>query len=141
MNECIFCKIVNKEIPCYKVYEDEEILAFLDIGQATIGHTLVVSKKHYDDLLTIPTELLAKIIAVAQKIAIVQMNTLPNIKGVNLLNNCKEIAGQAINHFHLHVIPRYEKDDYHLEPATSHKLTNEDFIKLVEELKKGLTKC
>lgn len=139
MDNCLFCKIVYKEIPCYKVYEDEDVLAFLDIAQATIGHTLVISKKHYANLLEIPDEILEKIIVVAKKIAISEMKSLPNIQGINLVNNCKEVAGQVINHFHLHVIPRYTKEDYCIDPKGSNKLSNEEFNLVLENIKKGLT--
>ena len=111
----IFCKIVDGEIPCYKLYEDESVLAFLDISQVTKGHALVVSKKHYDTFLSIPQEEMHKVMDVAQRIGQVQIKLL-GARGVNILTNCYEAAGQTVPHFHVHVIPRYDdKDGYVLE--------------------------
>ena len=110
MDDCIFCKIVKREIPCYKVYEDSEILAFLDISQTTKGHTLVITKEHFDNFLYVPKDLLAKAISVAQKIAQAETASL-GAQGINILINTNEIAGQTIKHFHIHVIPRYSLND------------------------------
>lgn len=107
MEKDIFCKIIAGEIPCHKVYEDDDVLAFLDISQVTKGHTLVVSKKHYDNFLTIPKQEMHKVMDVAQRIGQVQMKLL-NAKGVNILMNCYEQAGQTVMHYHVHVIPRYQ---------------------------------
>lgn len=110
MDDCIFCKIINGEIPCSKVYEDDKILAFLDISQTTMGHTLVVTKEHFDNFLFVPKDLLSQAISVAQKIAQAEVTGL-NAKGVNILINTNEVAGQTVMHFHIHVIPRYSKED------------------------------
>ena len=105
----IFCKIIDGEIPCYKLYEDEDVLAFLDISQVTKGHALVVSKKHFENFLSTPQEEMHKVMDVAQRIGQVQI-TMMGAKGVNILTNCYEAAGQSVMHFHVHVIPRYEED-------------------------------
>lgn len=107
MEKDVFCKIVDGEIPCYKLYEDDDVLAFLDISQATKGHTLVISKKHYDNFLSIPQEEMHKVMDVAQRIGQVSVKYL-GAKGVNILTNCYEAAGQTVMHFHVHVIPRYD---------------------------------
>lgn len=104
--DCIFCKIIRGEIPSHKVYEDDDVLAFLDIGQVTKGHTLVIPKKHYDNFLSTPQEVMHKVMDVAQRIGQVQMMKL-GAKGVNILSNCNKEAGQSVFHFHVHVIPRY----------------------------------
>jgi len=106
MEKDVFCKIVDGEIPCYKLYEDNDVLAFLDISQATKGHTLVISKKHYDNFLTIPQEEMHKVMDVAQRIGQIEIKFL-GAKGVNILSNAYEAAGQTVMHFHVHVIPRY----------------------------------
>lgn len=103
----IFCKIARGDIPCYKLYEDEDVLAFLDISQVTKGHALVISKKHYDNFLSTPHEIMHKVMDVAQRIGQVEIK-LFGAKGVNILTNCYEAAGQSVMHFHVHVIPRYE---------------------------------
>ena len=111
----VFCKIVNGDIPCYKVYEDDDVLAFLDISQVTKGHTLVIPKKHYDNFLAVPKETMHKVMDVAQRIGQVAIKFL-NAKGVNVLTNCYPAAGQTVNHFHVHVIPRYEgKEGFEIE--------------------------
>ncbi len=111
----IFCRIIDGEIPCHKIYEDEDVLAFLDISQVTKGHALVVPKKHYDNFLSVPHEEMHKVMDVAQRIGQIAIKFL-GAKGVNILTNCYEAAGQTVNHFHVHVIPRYEeKEGFHLE--------------------------
>ena len=105
----IFCKIIDGEIPCYKLYEDEDVLAFLDISQVTKGHALVISKKHYDNFLTTPQEEMHKVMDVAQRIGQVEIKLLGAL-GVNILTNCYSAAGQSVMHFHVHVIPRYKQD-------------------------------
>lgn len=111
MENCIFCKIAKGEIPCHKVYEDDKILAFLDISQTTKGHTLVITKEHFDNFLYVPKDLLSQAISVAQKIAQASVTSL-NAKGVNILINTNEAAGQTVMHFHIHVIPRYDEQDH-----------------------------
>lgn len=102
----IFCKIIDGEIPSTRVYEDDDVLAILDISQTTRGHTLVIPKQHYDSLLSCPKEVLTKVMLVAQRIGQAEVSIL-GAKGVNFLANCGEAAGQTVPHFHIHVIPRY----------------------------------
>lgn len=102
----VFCKIIKGEIPSYKLYEDNDVLAILDISQVTKGHALVISKKHYNNFLCVPQKEMHKVMDVAQKIGQVEIKML-GAKGVNILTNCYEAAGQSVPHFHVHVIPRY----------------------------------
>ena len=106
MEKDVFCKIVAGEIPCYKLYEDDDVLAFLDISQVTKGHALVISKQHFDNFLSTPQEVMHKVMDVAQRIGQVDIKLL-GAKGVNILSNCYPAAGQSVMHFHVHVIPRY----------------------------------
>ena len=110
MEKDIFCRIVDGEIPCYKLYEDDDVLAFLDISQVTKGHTLVIPKKHYDNFLTCPKSLMNKVMAVAQRIGQVSIKIF-GARGVNILTNCYEASGLTVKHFHVHVIPRYKEED------------------------------
>lgn len=110
MEKDIFCRIVDGEIPCYKLYEDDDILAFLDISQVTKGHTLVIPKKHYDTFLSCPKDLMNRVMDVAQRIGQVSIKIF-GARGVNILTNCYEAAGQTVKHFHVHVIPRYKEED------------------------------
>lgn len=110
MTMCIFCKIVKGEIPNYTVYEDEQVLAFLDISQVTKGHTLVIPKKHYDDFLDCDDETLTHLMKVTKKLANHIVDST-QANGVNILSNAKEAAGQTVLHFHTHIIPRYDASD------------------------------
>lgn len=137
MDNCLFCKIVKGEIPNYTLYEDELCLAFLDISQATYGHALVISKDHYSNLLEVPEEVLKHIFAVAQKIAKAEEKRFTNVRGFNILNNCGEVAGQTIHHFHVHIIPRYQKDDLTLA-FKENPLSSEAFLDLAAKIKENL---
>lgn len=117
---CIFCKIINHELPSYVIYEDETVIAFLDIAQATMGHTLVAPKKHYDTLLDCPEDVLNHMMQVT-KMLTKQIMEKTNAKGFNILNNGYEIAGQVIMHAHMHILPRYEENDDLLIQFTEHK--------------------
>lgn len=110
MEKDIFCKIIDGEIPCYKLYEDVDVIAFLDISQVTKGHALVVPKEHYDNFLSTPAPIMHKVFDIAQRIGQIDIQFL-GAKGVNILTNCYETAGQTVKHFHVHVIPRYSKEE------------------------------
>ena len=110
MSFCIFCKIANHEIPGKVVYEDDLCMAFLDLSQATDGHTLVVPKEHYESFLDVNEDTLAHIMKVAQKLALMLKDKL-DAKGFNIITNANEVAGQSVKHFHVHIIPRYEENE------------------------------
>ena len=132
---CIFCKIVAGQVPCTKLYEDEDVLAFLDINPVTYGHTLVISKEHYSAFLSTPKAIMNKVMNVAQRIGQVQIEQL-GAKGVNILINSYEAAGQVVPHFHVHVIPRYTaKDGFRLEFK---ELKDVNLPKVAEEIKDNL---
>lgn len=122
---CIFCKIINNEIPSKKVYEDEDVLAILDISEATKGHTLVLPKKHYDNLLTIDDDAYLKVMAKAKELA-KKITLNLNASGCNILNNCNEVAGQSVMHFHVHILPRYDKDELKIEFVDHSKIYDLD---------------
>ena len=107
---CIFCDIIDHKIPSSVVYEDEDTLAILDISQVTRGHTIVMPKRHTDNVLTADTETVAKVFGTAARVA-ATIKEKTGCAGVNLLNNCGEAAGQTVNHLHVHVIPRYGESD------------------------------
>ncbi len=110
MDNCIFCKIANHEIPGKVLYEDEDCIAFLDLSQTTLGHTLVIPKTHAPSVLEIDQDSLTKAFKVAQNMA-KMLKTKLNSNGINIITNSGVIAGQTIEHFHLHVIPRYDESD------------------------------
>ena len=107
---CIFCQIVAKEIPAKIVYEDEDILAILDISQATRGHTLVMPKEHYENILELPEDLAMRLNQVTVDIAKKLISKL-TASGCNILTNINESAGQSVFHCHMHILPRYPDDD------------------------------
>ena len=109
-SDCIFCKIINGEIPSAKVYEDDNVYAFLDISQVTKGHTLVIPKEHYPNVFELPADTAAKLFSVVPKIANAVQEAYDPI-GMNLLNNNGEAAMQTVFHYHIHIIPRYGKGD------------------------------
>lgn len=138
MSNCIFCKIVNGEIPSYKIYEDENVMAILDISQATKGHTLVLSKKHYKNLYDIDDKLAGDIFRVVPKIANA-IKAAFNPIGLNVLINTEKPL-QAVFHFHLHIIPRYYLDGVDIDFINNQGNTSKEEYeeiknKIVQELK------
>ena len=111
MEDCIFCKIINGEIPSYKIYEDEVVYAFLDITQVTPGHTLVVPKKHAKDIFEYDEELASQVFARIPKIARALEKAYPDMQGLNIINNNREVAYQSVFHSHIHLIPRFSPHD------------------------------
>lgn len=107
--DCIFCKIVAGELPGEKVFEDDDVLAFLDIMPTSRGHTLVIPKGHYEDLPSTPVEVLKAVVAVLPKIAgaVVQAT---GAEGFNVLQSNGPCAGQVVPHIHFHIVPRNEGD-------------------------------
>ena len=110
MENCIFCKIARHEIPSRIIYEDEICIAFLDLSQATNGHTLVIPKQHYDHFLDVDKDTLQHLIAVTQNIG-QMLQTKLHAKGMNIITNMNEVAGQTVKHFHIHIIPRYQENE------------------------------
>lgn len=129
---CIFCNIISGEIPSYKVYEDTNFYAFLDISQATYGHTLVIPKQHFEDLFSMPDFLLEKMLVLVKELAI-KVKKATNCKGINILNNNGEVAGQSVHHFHIHIIPRYDNDNFDIK-AAGNKLNDEEFKTLLSKI-------
>jgi histidine triad (HIT) family protein len=119
MDNCIFCKIISREIPSENIiYENGHSIAFLDIRPIHPGHALVVPKEHHADLFETPEPVLADMMAAAKKIAIaVQKATKAD--GINLGMNNGGAAGQVVMHAHLHVIPRFSNDGLHHWPNRS----------------------
>jgi histidine triad (HIT) family protein len=130
---CIFCKIIKGEIPAKKVYEDEKVLAFLDVNPVSRGHTLIIPKKHFENIFDIEEESLKEIINASKKISIFLKEKL-NADGVNLLHASGKDAQQSVFHFHLHVVPRYKGDNLDTWPKSNYKELN--FDELIKEIAK-----
>lgn len=129
---CVFCSIINHEIPSKVVYEDDLVLAILDISQVTKGHTLVMPKKHVDNLLECDDETAAHLIQVVKHLA-KRIQEKTGASGINILNNNGETAGQTVNHLHFHIIPRYsENDAFVCEFKESEKQDLDEVLELVK---------
>ena len=108
-DDCIFCKMVAGQIPVAKIYEDEIVLAFLDIGPVSDGHTLVIPKQHFEQLHDCPPELLGKVGSRLGRIAVAVAGAMQS-DGYNVLCNNGRAAGQLVEHLHFHIIPRKTGD-------------------------------
>lgn len=110
MENCIFCQIVAGQIPASKVYEDDQVLAFLDITQVTTGHTLVIPKAHCRNILDMSPETAQAVFGVIPKLS-QSLLKATGAKGINLINNSEEAAGQTVFHAHIHLLPRGTETD------------------------------
>lgn len=135
--DCIFCKIIDGEIPSYKLYEDENVLAFLDITQGTKGHTLVIPKKHVRNVYDLDEETAQNVFKVVPKLANALKKAFNPI-GLNIVNN-NDKPLQSVFHFHIHLIPRYEDDGMVLSTLNNYgKFEPEYFTNLVESIKENI---
>lgn len=128
---CIFCSIINQEIPSRVIYENEAVLAILDVNPLSKGHTLVMPKKHVVDILDADEKTLDEVMHVTQKLSIELMEKL-QADGCNIVSNCKEAAGQSVDHLHFHIIPRYIGD---LALAFNHPQEELDLDAVLKEIK------
>ena len=109
MDECIFCAIASGKLDSFKIYEDDDILAFLDVGPLSDGHTLVIPKQHFEKIHQCPDAVLGRIfskIGIIAKAVFVAMDS----DGYNVLCNNGRAAGQLVEHLHFHIVPRNEND-------------------------------
>ena len=118
----IFCKIINDEVPSYKIYEDDILLAFLDVNPGVNGHTLIVPKKHYKDLYDMDNDTFTHIIDVARKIGTMLEEKL-HADGITLVQN--NGLYQEVKHFHLHVRPQYKEKQELISLEEIHKMITE----------------
>ena len=130
-NDCIFCAIAAGEIPSFKVYEDDLVLAYLDINPFSKGHTLVIPKAHTTGLLDTPDETLAAVIARVKKVAAHLKQALP-CDGFNILQNNGAAAGQTVMHVHFHIVPRYGNEPLTFE---NHKGDMDTLKSLAEKVR------
>ncbi|WP_304507073.1 HIT family protein [Anaerotignum sp.] len=109
MSDCIFCKIINGDIPSATIYENEEFKVILDRFPANEGHVLILPKQHFANIFDIDPQLAGRLFVLATKIAREMKNVL-GFEHLNVMQNNGTVAGQTVFHFHLHLIPRYEND-------------------------------
>lgn len=130
--DCVFCEIIKGEIPSFKIYEDENVFAFLDVAKDVEGHTLVVSKKHFVNVLDVPADVLAAVVSAVKKISNHYVDCC-GFSGVNILNSSGVDAEQKVLHLHFHVIPR--KDDDGLNVCPVFEKTDMDLEKIWKRVK------
>lgn len=130
---CIFCEIGKGNIPAKKVYEDEKYLAFLDLSQTTIGHTLVIPKKHSKNIFELDEDSL-DIMSAVKKVALILKKTFNPI-GINIVSN-NERPLQSVEHFHIHLIPRYENDNFDIMFKDNSKSV--DLDEIIGKIKENL---
>jgi len=106
-NACVFCRIVRKEAPASCIYEDDAVMAFLDIKPMNEGHTLVIPKRHYETIYEVPDEVVAHLYKVAKRVALAVKKGV-KAEGISITQHNERAAGQDVFHVHVHVIPRYE---------------------------------
>ena len=132
MNECVFCKIIKREIPADIIYENNEVLAFLDIKPVNFGHTLVIPKKHYEKMENTPDDNLSVVFANAKKM----MKAVKEAMSADFV--ALSVIGIDVPHFHIHLIPRYFNDNMPVFwPRKKYK--NGENAKIAEKIKKELT--
>ncbi len=107
--DCIFCRIVAGEIPCHRLYEDDRVLAFLDIGPLSEGHCLIIPNAHYATIDQMPGDLVAACTSLIPRLS-KALIAVTNAPGWNVLQNNGAVAGQAVDHVHFHLIPRHGGD-------------------------------
>ena len=135
---CVFCKIIDGSIPSTTIYEDDILKCILDLSQAGVGHTLVIPKKHFANVLEIDSDTFGYAMTIAKKIAEALKKTF-NCDGINILNNCGEAAGQTVFHLHIHVIPRFYNDTVDVKWVDySDKFDPKNFEELKNKIIKNL---
>ena len=129
--DCIFCKIVAGVIPCFKVYEDENTLAFLDVAPCADGHTLVIPKKHSDAFAEMSPDEAGKLFEAVNIVSNQIMDKMENITGLTIGMNSYETAGQTVMHTHVHIFPRFKGDG----GGTTHTIVHSAKASDMEHLK------
>lgn len=137
VKDCVFCRIVAGELPCDRVYEDDLVLAFLDIAPVALGHALVIPKHHHTSITTLDPELSARVMAVAPRIAVALMRATDS-DGFNLLLSNGTCAGQVVPHVHLHIIPRKPDDGIQLPVARASYESPEQKAGILDNARKRL---
>ena len=132
-DDCIFCKIAAGEIPSRKIYEDNDLIAIMDLIPTSKGHSLIIPKEHYTNIYDIDEEIAGKVMKTAKKLA-TKMTVALNCDGFNLLQNNGETAGQTMFHFHMHLIPRYKDADNNMLKFTSVSFSDEEMDAIREQI-------
>ena len=137
MDNCIFCKIVRGEIPCGKVYENDETFAFVEMNPVNPGHTLIIPKRHYPSLSDIPEKELGNLMKDIKKISSGVLKAF-NTSSFNLVQSNGEAAGQEVFHVHFHIIPRHEKDNKEIQWKVDN-ISLEERKKIADKIRQELS--
>lgn len=132
-DDCIFCKIAAGEIPSRKIYEDQDLIAIMDLNPTSKGHSLIIPKEHCTNIYDIDEDIAAKVMKTAKKLA-TKMTVALNCDGFNLLQNNGETAGQTMFHFHMHLIPRYKDADNNMLKFTSVSFSDEEMDAIRDQI-------
>lgn len=132
--DCIFCKILDGDIPSFQVYEDEDFKVILDRFPASKGHVLILPKGHYENLFELPLEISEKLYPLAQRLA-KAIKEAVKADGINIIQNNGEAAGQSVFHFHMHIIPRFNEDKIVLNRTSNMDTTLEELAEIAELIK------
>ncbi len=135
--DCLFCKIISGEIPSSKVYQDNHVVAFLDIFPLTKGHTVVVPFDHYETILDFPEDQMKNYFSVIKRLT-GQIKTKLNADGINIMQNNFKAAGQLIFHMHYHIIPRWTNDNRLFIKQPKEQATPEYLADMIKLIKEGL---
>ena len=131
-SDCIFCKIINGEIPSACIYEDDDFKVILDKFPSGLGHTLIVAKNHSENIFEMLEDEASKVFVLAKKVAAALKKSL-KADGINILQNNGAASGQSVFHFHMHVIPRFDGDNVNIK-WTPQQLPQEDFDRISEQI-------
>ncbi len=136
MKDCIFCKIIENKSKSWKVYEDDLVVAFFDVYPSVEGHTLVVPKKHFENIYDITEDYLQRVITVCKKLALHYKKSL-GIKAINLIHGSGKEAQQDVFHFHMHIIPRKDskRDNFKMSYKPVHKKISSEFDIILKKIR------
>jgi histidine triad (HIT) family protein len=132
MHDCAFCKLINKELPAWFVYEDQNVICFLPLEVEAFGHTIITPTKHFSDLFVTPSDVLNEVLTITKKIAL-HYQTAIGATGVNLLHASGVAAQQSVMHVHFHLIPRFDNDSIDAWPTLPRAQYEKD--ELLEKLR------
>ena len=140
---CSFCNIVLRKDQASIIYEDDCVLAFMDLHPANVGHTLVVPREHWETIYDIPEKVLADLFAVVKRVSVAVKKAV-SAEGISILQFNERAAGQSVKHFHVHVVPRFRGDAISkfigamLRPVGFEKVEREDLDEIAEKIKENL---
>ena len=136
MKDCIFCRIVEGKVPTEKIYEDNKVIAFLDISPVNFGHALIIPKKHAETIMDIEDKELCDAIKIARQISVALVKIV-KADGINVSINNKKAAGQLVPHIHIHIIPRFNNDNFKFDWPTK-KYADGQMEELTKRIRKEL---